>query len=318
MQNTAVSDARQLRRSAFRSELLSRKSLTFLLFIAPWLVGFSVFTAYPMVASLYYSMTSYKVTLSPKWVGLTNFVYLLTKDLNFKGALMNSLHYALVSVPLGITFSFLLAVLLNQKRVKGMTVWRTLFYLPTILPAVASSYMFGWMFSYRYGPVSAVLRFVGLNPINFFTTDTAMWVIILFSLWGFGPGMIIFLAGLQGIPRVLYEAASIDGANRVQTFWNITVPGISPVIFFQLTSGLIGALQMFQIAWFLEAYSLPKSKSTFLGTLVYSNAFGGTGVGTAGGMGYASAIAWVIFAIVLVLTAINFAASRHWVHYEQI
>jgi len=220
-------------------------------------------------------------------------------------------------VPLGIAISLFLASLLNQKRiVRGLTLWRALFYLPAILPAVASSFMFQWIFSYRYGPISALFRFFGQQPINFFTTSLAQWIIIFFSLWGFGPGMIIFLAGLQGIPTVLYEAASIDGASKLQSFWHITLPGISPVIFFQFTNGLIGSMQMFQVAWFMD--SLPQQRSIFLGTLVYGNAFGGTGVGTAGGMGYASAVAWVIFGIVMVITALNFGGSRFWVHYEQI
>ena len=298
-------------------ELFSKESRTFFLFVSPWTIGFLIFTAYPMLASAYYSLTSYKVMLTPKWVGLDNYTYLLTKDINFKLALTNSVFYTAFSVPLGIIISLLMASLLNQKKiVRGLTLWRSLFYLPAILPAVASSFMFQWLFSYRYGPVSAVFRFFGAEPINFFTTSTAQWIIVFFSLWGFGPGMIIFLAGLQGIPAVLYEAASIDGANKFQSFWHITVPGISPVIFFQFTNGLIGAMQMFQVAWFMDA--LPQQRAIFLGTLVYGNAFGGTGVGTAGGMGYASAVAWVIFAIVMLITALNFGGSRFWVHYEQI
>ena len=299
----------------FWQELRSKQSRIFFAFITPWIIGFLVFTAWPMLGSLYYSMTSYKVTLSPEWVGLNNYRYLLTKDLNFKLALTNSAVFTVLSVPLGITSSLLLATLLNQKQgIHGMTFWRALFYVPTILPAVASSYMFQWIFSYRYGPISSIFRFLGQAPPNFFTTDLAQWIIVLFSLWHFGPGMIIFLAGLQGIPQVLYEAASIDGANRFQTFRHITLPGISPVIFFQFTNGLIGSMQMFQVAWFMT--SLPLQRSIFLGTLVYGNAFGGTGVGTAGGMGYASAVAWVIFAIVMVITLLNFLGARHWVHYE--
>ena len=302
--------------SAWR-ELLSKDSRIFFLFASPWIIGFLIFTAYPMLASAYYSLTSYKVTLNPKWIGLDNYAYLLTKDINFRLALTNSLIYTVFSVPLGIAISLFLASLLNQKRiVRGLTLWRALFYLPAILPAVASSFMFQWIFSYRYGPISALFRFFGQQPINFFTTSLAQWIIIFFSLWGFGPGMIIFLAGLQGIPTVLYEAASIDGARKLQSFWHITLPGISPVIFFQFTNGLISSMQMFQVAWFMD--SLPQQRSIFLGTLVYGNAFGGTGVGTAGGMGYASAVAWVIFGIVMVITALNFGGSRFWVHYEQI
>ncbi|NLG52163.1 MAG: sugar ABC transporter permease, partial [Chloroflexi bacterium] len=235
------------RRSNFWKELTSKPSRVFFAFITPWMIGFLVFTAWPMLGSLYYSMTSYKVTLSPEWVGLNNYRYLLTQDLNFKMALTNSLVYTVLSVPLGIAVSLLLATLLNQKgHIHGLPFWRALFYVPTILPAVASSYMFQWIFSYRYGPISAIFRFLGQTTPNFFTTDLAHWVIILFSLWHFGPGMIIFLAGLQGIPQVLYEAASIDGANRFQTFRHITLPGMSPVIFFQFTNGLIGSMQMFQ------------------------------------------------------------------------
>ncbi len=301
---------------AFWQELTSKQSRTFFLFVSPWVIGFLIFTAWPMLASAYYSLTSYKVTLTPSWVGLDNYRYLLTKDINFKLALTNSVVYTVFSVPLGILLSLLLASLLNQKVVRGLPFWRAFFYLPAILPAVASAYMFQWVFSYRYGPVTSLFRLFGAEPVNFFTTDLAHWIIILFSLWGFGPGMIIFLAGLQGIPPVLYEAASMDGANKLQSFRHITLPGISPVIFFQFTNGLIGSMQMFQVAWFME--SLPQARGIFLGTLVYGNAFGGTGVGTAGGMGYASAVAWVIFAIVMALTALNFWGAKFWVHYEQI
>jgi len=314
----STAPAASRRRSGFWHELVGRRSRVFYAFITPWVLGFLIFTAWPMVLSAYYSLTNYKIGLSPRWVGLSNYEYLLKHDQNFTQALSNSVIYTVLSVPLGIALSLSLALLLNNRRVRGLTFWRALFYMPTILPTVASSYMFAWMFSYRYGPVTSLFRVLGINPINFFTTDYAHWIIILFSLWGFGPGMIIFLAGLQGIPRVLYEAAAIDGAGRLRSFYHITLPGVSPVIFFQFTNGLIGAMQTFQVAWFLEAYSLPQARSVFLGTLVYSNAFGGTGVGTAGGMGYASAVAWIIFAIVLVITAINFWGARFWVHYEQI
>jgi len=318
VQNMASKRMTVSRRATWRRDLLSKESRVFFAFISPWILGFLVFTTWPMLGSLYYSFTTYKIGLSPKWVGLENYRYLLAKDLNFERALLNSVRYTVLGVPLGIVLSLLLATLLNQRDTKGLPFWRTLFYMPTILPAVASAYMFGWMFSYRCGPVTAVLRALGLNPVNFFLTDTAHWVIILFALWGFGPGVIIFLAALQGVPRVLYEAAFVDGANRFQSFLHITLPGISPVIFFLLTNGIIGSMQAFQIAWFLRDYALPKSASVFLGTLVYSNAFGGTGVGTAGGMGYASAVAWVIFAMVMVVTVLNLWSARYWVQYEQI
>ena len=302
------------RLASFRREILSKQSRWFFLFVSPWIIGFLSLTAWPLLSSAYYSLTFYKIGLPRRFIGLANYEFLLNTDPNFKLALGNSLVYTVLSVPLGIVVALLIATLLNQQVVRGLTFWRTLFYMPAILPAFASALMFQWVFSYRYGPVSNFFRSLGLASPRLMTTDHAQWVIVLFSLWGFGPAMIIFLAALHGVPRVLYEAAAIDGANKVQCFFHVTVPQITPAIFFLFTSGLIGSMQMFQVAWFMA--TLPKARSIFLGTLVYSAAFRHMGVGTASGMGYASAIAWVIFAMVMVITALNLWGARFWVYYE--
>lgn len=309
---------RALRMRAYRRELFSKRSLIFFLFISPWILGFLIFTVRPMIMSLYYSFTKYKVIIPPKWVGLSNYQWLLKRDVEFDYALKNTLIYSFMTVPLRILAGLIPAIVLNHERARGLPFWRALFYLPTILPAVASTYMFAWFLSYRFGPPNILLRAMGLPPMNLFRTDTAILLAILFSVWGFGGPMIILLAGLKGIPQVLYEAARIDGANNWHCFRHVTWPGLSPVLFFLLTNGLIRSMQAFQVGWFLIDYGAPRSSLVFLGTLVYENAFGGTSVGTAGGMGYASAVAWFIFALVMALTAFNLWTARHWVHYEQI
>jgi len=238
--------------------------------------------------------------------------------LMFKDALINSFIITFAGVPLGTLLSLVMAILLNQRNVKGLPFWRALFYMPSILPGIASVYMFAWLFNYKLSPINGLLNLLGLPSINFFSVDLALGLVLLIQLWGFGGGMIILLAALQGIPRVLYEAAAIDGANKWQSFLNITLPGLSPALFFLVTGGLIGSMQAFQTGWFLIQYGAPQSKMIFLGYLVYYNAFGGSAVGAQGGMGYASAVAWVIFWIVMILTALNLWGAKHWVYYEQL
>jgi len=299
-------------------ELVSKDSLRFYLFISPWILGFLIFTVRPMIMSVYYSFTKYKVILPPKWVGLVNYKWLFTSDLMFKDALMNSFIITFLGVPLGTLLSLFMAVVLHQKNVRGLTFWRALFYVPSIMPGIASVYMFAWLFNYRLSPINGLLDLLELPAINFFSVNLALGLVLLIGLWGFGGGMIILLAALQGIPRVLYEAAAIDGANRWKSFLNITLPGLSPALFFLFTGGLIGSMQAFQTGWFLIQYGAPQSRMIFLGYLVYNNAFGGSAIGAQGGMGYASAVAWVIFWIVMALTAINLWGAKHWVYYEQL
>jgi len=309
--------AARISRARWR-ELFSKPSLIFLLFVSPWILGFLIFTVWPMLTSFYYSFTKYKVIIPPRWIGLENYKWLFTMDLDFKDALANSLLLTITTVPVGVITAFIMAVVVNQEGIRGLPFWRALFYIPAIIPAVASIYMFAWVLNYYYSPLNLLLKAVGLQPVNFFASSTTLILLNVLAAWGFGGGMIIFLAGLRGIPRSLYEAASIDGANRLQQIRHITLPGLSPVFFFMLTGGLIGSMQAFQTGWFLIQYGAPRAKMIFLGTLVYTNAFGGGSVGSAGGMGYASAVAWVIFAIVMVLTALNLWGARYWVYYEQI
>lgn len=286
-----------------------RGNLVGLLYIAPWLIGFCIFTAGPMVASLALSFFHYNPG-GVKFAGLYNYQVMLRGDDYFWQSVFNTMLYALFAVPLGLTGSLLLAVLLNQNlKVKGL--WRTLFYIPTLVPAAASSFLWRYLFSPQGGLANAVLADVGLPRSDWFQSTTmAMPTMILMSLWGIGGGrMIIFLAGLQNVPRALYEAAEIDGASRWQRFVHVTLPMISPVIFFNAVLGVIGAFQVFTQAYLITGGG-PEHATLFYALLLFREAF------TNFEMGKASAMAWFLFALLAVITAIKFWGARYWVHYE--
>ncbi|MGI6366878.1 MAG: carbohydrate ABC transporter permease [Anaerolineae bacterium] len=277
--------------------------------IAPWLVGFFVFTLAPMVFSLYLSFTQWELAgAAPTWVGLDNFKRLLT-DRNFSKSLYNTAYYAVFMVPSGATLAFLLAVLLNQE-VRGRALFRTLFYIPAITPAVASAVLWLWMLQPQFGLINMGLRVLGVAGPNWLGRTT--WVkpaIILMGLWGQGQSIIIFLAGLQGVPRSLYEAAEVDGANSLQQFLHVTLPMMTPTIFFVLVMGLIGAMQAFTQAYVLTQGG-PANASLFYVLYLYLVGFRYFNIS------YASVLAWVLFVIILILTLIQFKLSSRWVYYE--
>lgn len=279
------------------------------LFIMPVVLGLIIFTFGPMVASLYFSLTDYPILDAPKWVGLKNYVDLFTKEKYFWQAVKVTVTYAVTQVPLGIIGSFILALFLNQ-RVKGIPFFRTCFYMPTVVPAVASAVLWGWLLNPDYGLVNAMLKALHL-PTSRFLGDpkSALGSLVLMSLWGVGGGMIIYLAGLQGIPESLYEAGKIDGANEVQLFRFVTLPMMTPTIFFNLVMGLIGALQVFTEAFVLTRGG-PLYSTYFYGLMVYDRAFKWTQ------MGMASAMAWVLGVVTLLLTLLVFRSSSLWVFYE--
>ncbi|MFN8442414.1 MAG: sugar ABC transporter permease [Caldilineaceae bacterium] len=279
------------------------------LFIMPVVLGLLIFTIGPMIASFYISFTKYPILRSPEWIGLRNYVNMFTKEPNFWQACKVTAFYALTAVPLGILGAFVLALLLNQ-RVKGMPIFRTCFYIPTIVPAVASAVLWGWLLNPDYGLFNAILKGVGL-PTSRFLGDpgSALPSLVLMSLWGVGGGMVIYLAGLQGIPESLYEAAKIDGANSRQLFRFITMPLMTPTIFFNLVMGLIGAFQYFTEAFVLTQGG-PLFSTYFYSLMVYERAFRFTQ------MGMAAAMAWFLLAVVLVLTLLVFRSSALWVFYE--
>lgn len=285
-----------------------RNFINGILFASPWFLGFIVFTVYPILASLYFSFTKYSVLAPPRWVGLSNYVKLLTGDYMFPVAIHNTIYYAALALPLGILSSISLALLLN-KRLLGMSIYRTIFYLPNILPAVAMSLLWLWLLNPNYGVFNSILTGLGLPAIPWLTSPR--WSkpsLIIMSMWGIGGSMVIYLAGLQDMPQHLYEAAEIDGANAWQKTRNITLPMLTPTIFFDLVMGLIGVFSYFTQA-FIMTNGGPLNSTTFYMLYLYQNAF------VYFKMGYASAMAWILFVIVVTLTLLVFKSSGRWVYY---
>ncbi|WP_366945287.1 sugar ABC transporter permease [uncultured Metabacillus sp.] len=288
--------------------MVKSKTSIFYLFISPWLLGFLVLAAGPMLFSLYMSFTDWKIFGGTTWVGLENYKTLLNDPLFWK-SLWNTVYYTAIGVPLGLVAGYLLAVLLNQK-VKFMGFFRTIFYLPSIVPAVASSLLWILIFQPEFGLANAMLDQFNLPTSKWLLSETMVKpALIIMSLWGVGGGMVIYLAGLQGIPTSLYEAADIDGAGSWSKFWHITVPMSSHVIFFNLIMGIIGSFQVFTQAYVMSSGG-PNYASLFYVLYLYNNAF------EYFKMGYASALAWVLFLIVLLFTLLQFKLFGKKVYYE--
>ncbi len=293
-----------------RTKLARKEALAFYLFISPWLIGFLAFTLYPMLASAYYSLTVYNVT-DMTFVGVQNFAELVTDDM-FYWSLWVTAKFTLVGVPLGIAMALAIAVLLNQK-VPFLSFWRTIYYLPSIITGVAVALLWKWILNPEYGLFNQfVFAPFGIEGPRWFWSET--WVIPAYwimGLWGVGGAMVIYLAGLQGVPTALYEAAEIDGASSWQRFWKITIPMISPVILFTLITSLIGSLQMFTQAYVISTgLGGPNNASLLYVLYLYLNGFRWFR------LGYASALAWVLFAVIVVLTYLMVRASRNMVYYE--
>ncbi|MBB6049954.1 carbohydrate ABC transporter permease [Armatimonas rosea] len=277
--------------------------------ISPWLLGFLIFTAGPMLASLYLSFCKYDLH-SLQFVGTKNYEVLLTRDPLFWKSLGNTALYVLFSVPLGLTGSLLIAVLLNQK-VKGIPVFRTLFYLPSLVPAVASALVWQWVFHPDAGILNFALSKVGVHgPKWLQDPKTALMSLIIMSLWGIGGSrMLIFLAGLQGVSDELYEAAQLDGADGLTCFRHITLPMLSPTIFFNLILGIIGSFQVFTSAYIMTGGG-PDNATLMYVLYLYNNAF------RFFKLGKASAMAWILFIMLLGFTGIQFKNASKWVYYE--
>lgn len=295
--------------------LRRRESIWGYIFISPWLIGFLLFTLGPMIASLVFSFTDYKIITPPVFTGLDNFIKLFTKDPDFWRSLRVTATYAVLAIPLNLVFGFALAFLLNQK-VPGMSIWRTIFYIPSVLAGVAVAMLWGLIFNPKFGILNWVLGLFGITGPGWLSSpDWALPALILMSLWSVGGGMIIYLSGLQGIPTTLYEAAQLDGANGWQQFFRITVPLMSPVILYNLVVGIIGTFQYFTEVYVLTSGMTggiggPAKSTLFYNIYLYSNAFRYMN------MGYASALAWVLFVIVLLMTLLVFRSSAAWVYYE--
>src|SRR3954451_5994549 len=281
------------------------------LFLLPWLVGLVVITIGPMLASLYLSFTNYSLIQAPEWTGLANYARMLD-DARLHNSIKVTFTYVIVSVPLQLALALGIAVLLD-KGMRGLSFYRSIFYLPSMLGAsVAISLVWRQIFGAE-GLVNQLLQAVGINSTTGWISDPsyALWTIILLHVWTFGSRMVIFLAGLRQIPGMYYEAASVDGASRWVRFTKITLPLLSPIIFFNLVLQVIGAFQSFTQAFVVSNGTGGPSDSTMFYTLyLYQRGFGQFQ------MGYASAMAWLLVVIVGVLTAINFFASKYWVFYD--
>ena len=279
-----------------------------LLFIAPWLITFIWFTLGPFIASIILSLTNYRFIGLPTWVGLDNYVRLFTDDPKFIRSVINTLYYTAVHVPGIMIMAFFVAILLNQK-VKGQPIYRTAFYLPSVTAGVATAYL--WILLLQpNGLVNQFLGLVGIDGPNWLTSSTwAMPALILMSFWGLGTTMIIYLAALQGIPQHLYEAASVDGAGVIRKMWHVTVPMMTPAIFLTAVLQIIGSWQVFTQA-LIVTNGGPRDSTLFILLHLYRTGF------EYFQMGYASAIAWVLFVIILVFTILQFGIARRWVYYE--
>jgi multiple sugar transport system permease protein len=293
-----------------KSKLVRQEAGAFYLFISPWLIGFLAFTLYPMLASIYYSLTVYNV-VDITFVGFQNYQELFSDDL-FYWSLWVTAKFTLISVPLNIIAALLVAVLLNQK-VPGLTFWRTVYYLPSIITGVAVALLWQWILNPEFG----IFKFIFFEPLGiegprWFWSET--WVIPAYwimGLWGIGGTMVIYLAALQGVPTALYEAAEIDGASSWQRFIKITIPMISPVILFTFITNLIFTLQTFtQVYVISNGLGGPNNASMLFVLYLFLNGFRWFR------LGYASALAWVLFVIIVILTVLMIKAGERRVHYE--
>jgi multiple sugar transport system permease protein len=291
------------------TSLLRTDERDFYLFTSPWTIGFLLFVLGPMVTSVLISFTRWDIISPPDWVGLANYKDMFSNDPLFWKSLKVTAVFTFGLVPLQLVLSLLVAVLLNQK-VRGLPWFRTIFYLPTVLPIVASSMLWLWILN-PSGLLNFFIGFIGISPQNWLISESlALPSIMLMSLWGsFGVSMIIFLAGLQGVPISLYESAEIDGAGAWRKFWNITLPMISPVIFFNFVMGVIGTFQVFTQGYLLTD-GRPNNSTLFYVLYLYRNAFEFLN------MGYASAMAWVLFIIIMGATLLILRTSSLWVYYE--
>jgi multiple sugar transport system permease protein len=293
-----------------QSRAAGRRLLTGLAFVSPWLIGFSVFQLYPILASLYYSFCDFSVLEPAQFIGPANYVELAGDEV-FHKALVNTFYYAAIALPLGILLALSIAMLLNT-GVGGMTVYRTIYFLPSLIPTVAMAILWLWIFNGEHGILNYVLSLVGVSGPGWLSSP--QWskpALILLSLWGVGHAMVIYLAGLQDVPQHLYEAADLDGATWWHKIRHVTLPMLSPVILFNLIIAIIGTFQFFAIPFIMAPGGQPARSAYFLAVNLYDSAFAYLR------MGYASAMAWVLFLVVLVLSLVALRVSERHVHYSE-
>ncbi len=302
---------RGIRRIRIGRKDFKENNLTGYLFISPWLIGFFLFALIPIGMSLWLAFTNYDILGGWEYVGLSNFERMFTRDIRYGRSLAATFRYVLVSVPLRLVFALAIAMLLNTKR-RGVYWYRAAFYIPSVIGgSVAVAVMWRQLFGVE-GVANAVATSLGLRPVNWLgNPDTALWTLVLLAVWQFGSPMLIFLAGLRQIPQEMYESAAIDGANGWQKFKSITLPLLTPIIFFNLVMQTISGFKVFTQAFIVSGGAGAPLDTT----LVYSLYLYIRGFSTYE-MGYAAAMAWVMLGIIAVLTAISFKLSSYWVYYE--
>ncbi len=278
-------------------------------FISPWIIGFIIIEIGPLLAALYFSLTNYDILSETKFIGLRNYEKLLFNDPLFWLSLKVTALYSVGSVSLHIIFGVLLALMLNQ-NLRGMAFYRTVYYLPAVVSGVAVAYMWIWVLNKEAGILNTGLGYLGIDGPNWlFSIEWVLPAFVAISLWNLGGGMVLYLAALQGVPTQLYEAAEIDGAGWWPRTWHVTIPLISPVIFFNFIIGIIGSFQVFTAAYVITQGG-PANSTLFYVLYLYRNAFENFK------MGYASALAWVLFLVIMALTVLSFRVSGRWVYYE--
>ncbi|HUX88407.1 MAG TPA: sugar ABC transporter permease [Chloroflexota bacterium] len=294
-----------------RGRLLRSEAIWFYVFISPWILGFILFAGGPILASSYLSLThNDPVNWPPKWIGLLNYEQLIHDPLFYKSLLV-TVYYVALEVPLSVVFAVIIALLLNQK-IPFLSLWRTVYYLPAVTAGVAVALMWGLVFNSTFGLLNGVLYslFGIVGPNWLLDPNIVIPTFVIMGLWQFGGPMLIYLAGIQAVPSTLFEAAEIDGANVLQKMWHVTIPSITPVIFFNLIMGIIGSFQTFTPAFILTQGG-PDYASYFYVFNIYQNAF--TYISN---MGYADALSWILFMVMLLFTLLAFQSSHFWVHYE--
>lgn len=285
-----------------------RNLLVGLLFASPWIIGFLGFTLFPIGSSFYYSLTRYDLLRDPVFLGVDNYVNILTDDSDFILVAQNTLWWVLISAPLGVISAFLMALLLNSEIIARST-FRAIFFFPSIVPVVVTAFVWQFLLNIQYGAVNSTLQSWGFATIPFLSSPT--WVkpsLVLIHMWSQGAAMVIFLATLQDVPRSLYEAAMIDGASALKRLWNVTIPMVSPVILFNLVLSFIGGFQYFTLPWLLTQGG-PSNATEFYALYLYRNAF------LFLRMGKANALAWILFVVIVVFTYLLFRFSGRYVYY---
>lgn len=291
-----------------KNKVFIRKATPYL-FIMPWIIGFLVFTAGPLILSLIMSFFDWSITSTPIFIGIENYLNMFTKDPQFYKSLIITFRFAFIFVPLNLVIALVLAMLITQP-LKGVKIFRTIFYIPAVVSGVAISIIWGWILNGQYGILNYLLSFLGIDGPDWLVDPKwAIFAIILASAWGVGTMMLIFYTDIKNIPIDLYEAASLDGANPVKQFFKITLPIITPTILFNIVTSLITALQQLTLVLLLTDGG-PLKSTYFYGMFVYKNAF------KHHKLGYASANAWIMFIIILLLTSLVFKSSSAWVFYE--